>query len=363
MFELKPDFEAVAARYEAWWECAIVDRPLVSISYPVPAVQRVPVPEKTHASERERWLDTEYIVEGAEARLRNTVYFADALPVTFPNLGPEVFSAFYGCEIEYTDRTGWSSPTLEDLSDASLATLRLDREGFYFKKTVEVGDALAAAGKGKFIVGYTDLHAGGDAVAALRDPMALAVDMIEHPREVRSFCDRITDDFLEVYDFFHERFSAAGMPSTTWCPATCRGKFHVPSNDFSCMISAPMFEEVFLPGIQRECQHMDRCIYHLDGPQALQHLEALLEVPEIEAIQWVPGAGRDHWADWIDVYRRIQDKGKALQILSVPAGDIDLLCQSLRPEGVWVSRVEGIVDGDGAAAALAALSRWGVKGG
>ena len=362
MFELKPDFETVAARYEAWWEGAIVDRPLVSITYPVPEGHRVPVPEKVHASERERWMDTEHIVERAEAGLRNTVYYADALPVTIPNLGPEVFSAFYGCEMEYTDRTGWSSPILEDLSEESLASLRLDREGFYFEKIVELGDALAEAGKGTFIVGYTDLHAGGDAVAALREPMALAFDMVEQPDRVKAFCDRVAADFLEVYDFFHERFSAAGMPSTTWCSATCRGKFHVPSNDFSCMISAPMFEEVFLPGIRRECSHMDRCIYHLDGPGALQHLDALLDTPEIDAIQWVPGAGRDYWADWIDVYQRIQERGKALQILSVPAGDIGLLRQSLRPEGVWVSRVTGIDDADSAAAALAEISRWGVEG-
>ena len=336
MFELKPDFETVAARYEAWWECAIIDRPLVSMSFPTREDQRVPAPQKTHASERERWMDTEYVVECAETRLRNTVYFADALPVTIPNLGPEVFSAFYGCEMEYTDRSGWSSPILDDLSAASTAKLRLDREGFYFQKIVEV-------------------------VAALRDPMAMAIDMIEHPREVQGLCERITSDFLEIYDFFHDRFSAAGMPSSTWCPATCRGKFHVPSNDFSCMISAAMFEEIFLPGIQRECRHMDRCIYHLDGPQALHHLEALLETPEIDAIQWVPGAGQDYWADWIDVYRRIQEKGKALQILSLPVDDIDLLCESLRPEGVWVSRINGIEDREGAEAALTALSRWGTQ--
>ena len=79
-------------------------------------------------------MDTEYIVDCAEARLRNTEHFADALPVTIPNQGPEVFSAFYGCEMEYTDRTRWSSPILNDLSAVTTAKLWLDREGFYFKK-------------------------------------------------------------------------------------------------------------------------------------------------------------------------------------------------------------------------------------
>ncbi len=40
MFELKPDFEDVLDRYEAWWNCVIVDRPLVSIVFPVPVQNR-----------------------------------------------------------------------------------------------------------------------------------------------------------------------------------------------------------------------------------------------------------------------------------------------------------------------------------
>ena len=100
------------------------------------------------------------------------------------------------------------------------------------------------------------------------------------------------------------------------------------------MISTKSFANLFLPGIIRECRHMDRCMYHLDGPQALRHLDLLLDIPEIHAIQWVPGAGRDYWGDWIDIYRKIQMRGKALQILSIPAADLGWLFEVLRPEGV-----------------------------
>ena len=103
---------------------------------------------------------------------------------------------------------------------------------------------------------------------------------------------------------------------------------------------------------------MDRCLYHLDGPQALRHLDLLLEIPEIDAIQWVPGAGRDYWADWIHVYRKIQEAGKSLQLLSVPVTDLHLLFESLRPEGVWLSNLSGIQTRAEAAAALKAIGRW-----
>ena len=358
MFERKPEFEEVFNRYEAWWNRAIVDRPLVSMTFPRPKAEQRSPPLSGRRSVRERWLDTDYVVACAETRLHNIEHFADSLPVAWPNLGPEVFSAFYGCPLEYAEDTAWSRPILSDLSETSVTQLRPDPDSIYFRKVLEITDALIEAGREKFLVGYTDLHPGGDALAALRGPQELLIDTIEYPAEIRRLCDRITEDFLRVYDVFHDRLRAAGMPSTTWLPATCRGRFHVPSNDFSCMISEEAFEDLFLPGIRRECRHMDRCIYHLDGPGALRHLDRILDAPEIDAVQWVPGAGRDYWSDWIDVYRKIQNRGKALQLLSVPAGDLEHLFATLAPEGVWIASVGGISNRMEADAVLRKIARW-----
>ena len=210
MFKYKPDFLEVLERYEAWWECRIVDRPLVSITFPKPEDEQRPPPETSHSSVRERWMDTEFTVASVAARKHNTVYFADSLPVAWPNLGPEIFSAFYGCEMDYGENTAWSKPILFDWSEKSVDRLRLDTGHFYFRKIVEMTDALLEAAKGKFIVGYTDLHGGGDAIAAFRDPQELLIDTIEHREEVKRLCDRVTTDFLTVYDTFHEKLSAAG---------------------------------------------------------------------------------------------------------------------------------------------------------
>jgi len=358
MFEYKPDFDQVLDRYEAWWDGQILDRPLVSMSFARPRAEQLPrPPAKTHPTLRDRWLDTEYLVENTRVRMANTCFFADTLPVVFPNLGPEVFSAFYGCPLEFSESTSWSVPVLENWEPESVDALRLDAESFYFRKLVEMTDALLDIGRGKFIVGYTDIHPGGDAIAAFRDPQQLCIDMIEHPAEVQALLERVTDDFIGLFDFFYEKLSAAGMPSSSWLPATCRGRYHIPSNDFSCMISDAMFAEVFLPELARECRHMDRCIYHLDGPRALRFLDPLLDLPQIHAIQWVAGANYDYWADWIEVYRHIQERGKAF-CLSVPLDDLEKLFQALRPEGTWVT-VSGVRDQETAEEALKTISRWG----
>ena len=125
------------------------------------------------------------------------------------------------------------------------------------------------------------------------------------------------------------------------------------------MISDEMFEETFLEGIIRECQHMDRSIYHLDGPQALRYLDTLLGIPEIHAIQWVPGAGQDYWGEWVEVYQRIQAAGKAMQFPGVHVSDLKNVFEALRPEGVWLSGISGISNREEAEAALETISRWG----
>jgi len=361
MFELKPDFEQVLDRYEAWWRCEVIDRPLIGLGFPRPENEQRPLPQKTHATIRDRWMDTEFVTATAETNLFNHVHFADALPIVYPNVGPEVFSAFYGCEMDYTETTSWTRPILADWSEQSLSRLQLDTENFYFRKIMELTDALLEVGRDRFIVGYTDLHGGGDAIAAFRDPEQLLYDTLEIPEAIKALCDRITDDYLRVYDMYYDKLSAAGMPSTSWIHATGKGRYYIPSNDFSCMISDEAFEDLFIPGIIRECQHMDRNIYHLDGPQALRFLDRLLDIPEIHAIQWVPGAGREYWADWIEVYQRIQEKGKAMQIRGVPTKDLPLLFESLSPEGVWISGMPDVTTPKEAEAALAEISRWTKK--
>lgn len=358
MFEYKPDFEQVSQRYEAWWDGEIVDRPLVSIYCPKPADACVPVPDKARALWAEQWLDVEYQVDRAAAEAANWAYYGDALPVKFPNLGPSIFSAFYGCELEFSKTTSWSRPVLKGWDRHEIEALRLDTENFYFQKALEFTDALIEAARGKFIVGYTDLHPGGDAIASFRGTLELCADLLTHADIIKSLCDRVTEDFLRVFDLYHERLSRAGMPSTGWLPTISKGKCHIPSNDFSCMISDDMFEGVFLPGIERECAHMTRNIYHVDGPQALRFLDRIMDVPNLHAIQWVPGPAEKDWKRWVRVYRDVQARGKSF-IATVPPAEIEEFTTVFPPEGAWLST--HVADADEADAVLRVVNRWSRK--
>ncbi len=66
---------------------------------------------------------------------------------------------------------------------------------------------------------------------------------------------------------------------------TGAGRVHITSNDFSCMVSPAMMREFFLEITVEECRLADRNVYHLDGRNAIKHLDMLLKIPELHAIQ------------------------------------------------------------------------------
>ncbi|MCK5155155.1 MAG: hypothetical protein KAQ69_01905 [Spirochaetales bacterium] len=90
---LQPDYEKIKKRYDAFWEQEIIDRPLVSLNIPVD--NPIPVPQKTYPDFKSRWLDISFRAEQQDIELSNQRYLGDALPVTWPNMGPEIFIAGY----------------------------------------------------------------------------------------------------------------------------------------------------------------------------------------------------------------------------------------------------------------------------
>lgn len=360
MLAFKPDYARSKERIDAFWERELVDRPVVQFGLFKPPEERVPVPASGHATPADRWMDAQYQAELKLSQLRNREFLGDSMPVAWPNLGPEVFAAFYGCPIHFGDYgTSWTEPVLDDWGEAD--SLQLDWQSPYLCKLREMTDALLEAGKDKFITGMTDWHPGGDAVAALREPQELAIGLVTHPLEVKALLHRIETDYYRVYELFYERLRQAGQPISTWTTLVHDGRYYVPSNDFSIMISTDMFNEFFLHGIRRECQFLARSIYHLDGPGALRHLDAILSIPELDALQWVPGAGNEGYARWIGVYRRVQAAGKAIQVLCT-LEEVKLVTETLDPHGVFLS-VSGVSSREAALHLLRELERWSLEAG
>jgi hypothetical protein len=127
------------------------------------------------------------------------------------------------------------------------------------------------------------------------------------------------------------------------------------------MISPEMFERAVLPSLVAEMRSLDRSIFHLDGPDALRHLDRLLEVPGLHAVQWVYGAGNGPATRWIDVYRRIQAAGKGVQVIAGDLAEARAVAEQIRPEGAWF-HIGGSYSRDDAEAFLQEMERWASTG-
>lgn len=350
--EYKTDADRARERMEAWWVGEILDRPAIQVTAPKGPV--LPWPESRHASLRERWMDVEYQVACGAAAAANIYWAGESLPVVWPNLGPEILTAAFGAELEFGEDTSWSVPILDDWAD--LPDLALDPDNPYVRAILDMTRRALEVGRGKFVVGLTDLHPGADLAASLRDPQQLCIDLVAEPARVHDLMDRLRPSFYAFYELQRAVLLDAGQTLTTsWLPLFTEGRYYIPSCDFACMVSPAMFREFFLSEIREEVEWLGRSIYHLDGPNALLCLDDLLEIEKLDAVQYVWGAGKGLASDWISVFQRIQAAGKNLHISILP-GEIDVLMEALRPEGVMLQA--GCASVEEADQLVARVSHW-----
>ncbi len=71
----------------------------------------------------------------------------------------------------------------------------------------------------------------------------------------------------------------------------------------------------------------------------IPHLEHLLDIPELNGIQWTAGAGNPGQGDpvWFPLYKRIQARGKLLVLLDVEKEQVENVMSELSPEGLLMT--------------------------
>jgi hypothetical protein len=330
-----PEFERSIERFEAWWRCELLDRPPLTFWLP-PARQPRPV-ERQHATVRERWLDAEFSVQRYLEWLSCLDFAGDSFPVYMPNVGPELTAALYGCELEFSDHSSWSKPIVHQPEDWGKVLATPPNFDNIYWQTIEQMDKLALqCCEGKFLVGITDLHGNYDILAALRDPQTLCLDILDIPEVLKRVDRHVAQGFVAAFERQYQLLSPAGQGLTSWAPYFHQGPAYLPSSDFWCMVSNEQAKELILPDILMELQPLERSLFHLDGVQALRHLDLLLQIPQLSAVQWTYGAGQEPGRRWIDVYRRCVATGKAVQVYADDPADALAVLDAVGPRGVWL---------------------------
>jgi hypothetical protein len=329
----KPDWSQAQARFLAWWEGEVVDRPCLSVTAPNGKPPRdIPVPPP-----EQYWTDPQYLVESQEAACETTWYGGEAFPCRTLLVG----YAYLDDRPVFKHETIWHTRYLEQYEDCPQAPLR---EGYpWWQRTLEVTEAFAAAGEGKWWCSIATIPTGSDMLSSLRTPRQLCLDLIDCPEQVYAARDRITGIWKDCYDKLHGAIQQHMTGSSSWLPLWSPGKSYTLQSDFSCMIGPAMFADFVVPHLADEAAFLDHAFYHLDGPGAVQHLDAVLDVPGIRGIQWVPGAGQPGCLEWPEVLHRIQERGALLHI-SIGADEVERALEMLKPEGLFIATGAGSIE-------------------
>ncbi|MBP5293681.1 MAG: hypothetical protein J6023_06095 [Clostridia bacterium] len=257
----------------------------------------------------------EQIVDTLDAVLSTQKYLGDGYPrVNMDAFGPGVLAACCGAKLDNSSGQVWFFPP--DRKDIKDIRVRYDPENIWVKRIREIYRAGSEKWDGNVVMSMPDLGGVLDVAAVFRGTENLLTDLYDEPDEVLRLCWEIRTAWREAYMDFSKVMPQTGF--TDWAGLLSDKPSYILQSDFSFMIGEDMFRRFVLPDVRSDTEWLSHSIYHLDGIGALQHLDSLLSLPRLEAVQWVYGAGQPGLGHWLDVYRRIRDAGKGMMILGSP---------------------------------------------
>jgi hypothetical protein len=330
----KPDYDQCVDRIEAWFQHDIIDR--VPIRFHRHNAEYDSSVSSNHSSLRDKWFDAEYQAEQYLRSIKGMRFNAETFPIYTPNVGPNAYAAFHGGEMTFEETTSWYHDIIHDYN-TDLSKINFSKENVFYKKLMELTHVALQKCENTFLVGYPDLHPGLDCALAWRGTNDLCMDLMIDTTNAQILFDKAKEHFLEVYDDFDNVLKAHGMPSSTWMNIPVpNGRMHIPSADFSFMISPDDFIQYGLPILRDEVKTMTHNVFHVDGKGVANHIDAILSVEGVNCIQWVQGMADDYpIMQHLPFIKYVQSKGTSI-IVDLDIKDLDQFMTSVSPKGIFL---------------------------
>ncbi len=349
----KSDWDKAKKRVEAFWEGEIIDRCCVAVFSPRKTSKMPPFPELQlgpflagleHFSDDDEesikkwWTDPEGIYNRMIVWFENTYFGGEAIPAQDLNWGAMSMAAFYGSEPKFTKKTVWYPKVIEDWKSWNWTSN--PEENKYWKQLKDIVELLVNRCDERYFVSTPQIGTAGDLLSLMRGMDTLSLDLFDNSEEVKKAIGIMGDTWVEFHEEFYQMTKDVndGAGVIAWMSLWAPGRHTYLACDFSTVLSPEMFKKFFISEIEKEGNWCEYGSYHLDGPEALYaHLDTLLEIDQIENIEWTPGIGNPPTLTqkYIPEYKKIQKKGKKLYLLAQPQ-EIEPLLRELSPEGLFI---------------------------
>jgi 5-methyltetrahydrofolate--homocysteine methyltransferase len=303
----------VREAYDLWWD-GNLRRPLIhmTLTGSDPGRSEPQLPFHHFTAFYDLSVSADQIVDVWDYHLSRLKFLGDGFPCIWPNFGPGVAAAFLGAKLVPMSETCWFLPPepleLRDLN------LNYAPGNVWLDRVKTLCAAAVHRWEGSVQVGMTDLGGTLDILQSFRPGEGLLVDLCENPDEVK----RATWEIHEAWWRYFAEINAVLQPAnpgyTAWTPILSAEPYYMLQCDFSYMLGPAMFDEFVKPELEASCRRLTNAFYHLDGCGQLANLDSLLEIEALKGVQWVPGDGQPGFTEWPEVYRKIRDAGKLIQV-------------------------------------------------
>ena len=313
--------------YEAWWADTL-DRPLLHITIHG-ADPKVDKPKGDfHYSLSQYGLDVpiETVIKHCEYELCSTLFLGDAYPTILPDFGAGVNAAFAGARVIARPETVWF--TAEDAIPLESRHLIHQPESLLYRRISEFYEKADAYFNGDVVLGMTHLNNGIDIPAHFFDSVEFCSALYDKPKEI----DRLIWESHELFVYYVKDLSAKMKHNrgyTCWGDILASEPWMCTQSDFSVMVSPEHFKQFLLPELAACYRAFPKYnFYHIDGKEQFVHLDSLLELPELQVLQWSPGVDKRPDSEWIPLFKKIREAGKKIWY---PGGEdgMELLAQAL----------------------------------
>ncbi len=326
--EFCPDFPTIARRFEAWWAHDCLDRPILigaaNMNPARPITRRIELLDQPDA-----WLAAK------RQDLQQLHRVGDAVPNIRTDFGPVLLGGLVGGRVEVGADTTWTHSFINDeWSNAPDWSIRDDHP--MWQRLQQLTSMVGMDSPGRYLLCTPDLGGSADVLLNLRGSSELCLDAVEQPERIRDAIQALYPAWQRTFTELYRRGTAHGGGLMHWLQIWSSRPYLIPACDFNSMIGPAEFARLCLSDIARQSAAVGRAVFHLDGPGAARHIDALLEVPEIQAIQFTPGEGTPSALAWVEMFRKIQERGRSLYIIT-PAEEVLALTEALRPEGLAIA--------------------------
>ena len=310
---LTQSVEETKKNFMKWWRGEDFGRPLINLM----SSPKKP-PKQGETRTQSDILDAERAYSRAKARYEATTLYGDTLPFSGLSVGVGGMPIFLGCEPVFAESTTWVKPMVDEgIGISSLGKLTYDENNRWWKEYLFQLTRLAELCRedGIFLT-VPDILENLDVLGLLCGSQNMCYYLMDEPELVKEYVHQTDDLYFEYYERIYDIIKGRDGDSSCIFNIWSEKRTLKVQSDVSVFLSSTQFRELVIPSLEKQLSKIDYSLYHLDGPDAIRHLDDVLSLERLTALQFTPGDGNPspEKEEWYPIYDKVRKAGKSLWV-------------------------------------------------